>query len=68
MTEKWNEKWLKNARGVWNVDPAPRVGGVRPKTKKNIVTSLILMVEVIADVPKGTFDGSARVKNVLELL
>ena len=50
------------------MDPAPRVGGVRPKAKKNIVTSLILMVEVIADVPKGTLDGSARVKNVLELL
>ena len=38
------------------------------RLKKKIVTSLILMVEVVADVPKGTLDGSARVQNVLELL
>ena len=53
------------------MDPAPRVGGgggVQPKAEKKIVTSLILMVEVVADVPKGTLDGSARVQNVLELL
>ena len=52
------------------MDPEPRVGGggVQPKARKKIVTSLILMVEVVADVPKGTLDGSARVQNVLELL
>ena len=38
-----------------------------PRRVRN-VTSLILMVEVVADVPKGTLDGSARVQNVLELL
>ena len=57
--------------GAECVDPEPRVGGgggVQPKAEKKIVTSLILMVEVVADVPKGTLDGSARVQNVLELL
>ena len=35
-------------------------GRVRPKAKKR-VTSPTLMAEVVADVPKGTSDGSARV-------
>ena len=57
-------------KGVRNVDPEPRVGGEgsSQRLKKKIVTSLILMVEMIADVPKETLDGSARVQNVLELL
>ena len=33
-------------------------GGVRPKAEKKIVTSPILMVEVVVEVPKGTLDGS----------
>ena len=49
-------------------EPGVGGGGVQLKAKQKIVTSLILMVEVVADVPKGTLDGSARVQNVLELL
>jgi len=52
------------------MDPEPRVGGrvVRPKAEKKIVTSPILIAEVVADVPEGTSDGSARVLYVFELL
>ena len=36
---------------------------------KKKVTSLILMMEVVTDMPEGTSDGSARVKDVVfELL
>jgi hypothetical protein len=43
-------------------------GRVRPKAEKKKVTSPILMAEVVADVPEGTSDGSARVQYVFELL
>jgi len=43
-------------------------GGARPKAEKKKVTSPILMAEVVADVPEGTPDGSARVQFVFELL
>ena len=43
-------------------------GGVQPNAEKKIVTSLILMVEVVADVPKGTLDGSAIFQNVEQVL
>ena len=42
--------------------------GVRLKAEKNIVTSPILMAEVVVDVPKGTSDGSPGVQDVFELL
>jgi hypothetical protein len=42
--------------------------GVWPKAEKKIVTSLILMVEVVVDVPKGTSDGFLGVQDVFELL
>jgi hypothetical protein len=41
---------------------------VWPKAEKKIVTSPILMAEVVANVPEGTSDGSARVHDVFELL
>jgi hypothetical protein len=43
-------------------------GGVRPKAEKIIVTSPILMAEVVVDVPKGTSDGSPGVQYVFESL
>jgi len=43
-------------------------GGVRPKAEKKIVTSPILMAEVVVDVPKGTSDGSPGVRHVFEAL
>ena len=43
-------------------------GGGPAEGQKKIATSLILIVEVVAEVPKKTLDGSARVQNVLELL
>ena len=54
-------------RGWRNEDPEPRVGGGGPAERK-IVTSPILMAEVVVDVPKGTSDGSPGVQDVLELL
>ena len=50
-------------RGWRNEDPEPRVGGGGSgrRLKKKIVTSPILMVEVVVDVPKGTLDGSTGV-------
>jgi hypothetical protein len=59
-------------RGWRNKNPGPRVGGggVWPKAKKKKVTSLILMAEVVGDVPKGTSDhpdGSPAVQDVFEL-
>ena len=56
-------------RGWQNEDPEPRVGGgVWPKAEKKIVTSLILMAEVVVDMPKGTSDGSPGVQDVLKSL
>ena len=57
-------------RGWWNEDPKPRVGGggVWPKAKKKKVTSPILMVKVVVDVPKGTSDGSPGVQDAFESL
>ena len=43
-------------------------GGVRPKAEKKIVTSPILMAEVVVDVPKRTSDGSPGVQDVFESL
>ena len=59
-----------NPRGWRNEDPEPRVGGGgdRPRAEKKIVTSPILMAEVVIDVPKGTSDGSPGVQDVLESL
>ena len=53
-----------------NEDPEPRVGvrGVQPKAEKKIVTSPILMVKVVVDVPKGTSDGSPGVRDMFESL
>jgi len=61
---------LNFSRGWWNKDPEPRVGGrgVWPKAKKKIVTSLILMAEVVVDAPRGTLDGSPGVQDVFESL
>ena len=42
--------------------------GVQPKAEKNKVTTPILMVEVVIDVPKGTLDGSPGVQDVFESL
>ena len=38
------------------------------KAEKKIVTSPILMVKVVVDVPKGTSDGSPGVQDVFESL
>ena len=43
-------------------------GGVQPKAEKKIVTSPILMAEVVVDVPKGTLDGSPGFQDVFEWL
>ena len=43
-------------------------GAVWPKAKKKIVTSPILMAEVVVDMPKGTSDGSPGVQDVFESL
>ena len=43
-------------------------GGVQPKAEKKIVTSRILMAEVVIDVLKGTSDGSPGVQDVFESL
>ena len=43
-------------------------GGVRPKAEKKIVTSPILMAEVVVDAPKGTLDDSPGVQDVFEAL
>ena len=55
------------SRGWRNVDPEPRVGGGGGlvEGRKKIVTSPILMAEVVAD---RTSDGFARVHGVFELL
>ena len=50
-----------HARGWRNEDPEPRVGGEGGLAEKKIVTSPILMAEVVVDVPKGTSDGSPGV-------
>ena len=47
----------------------PRVGGgVRPKTEKKLVTSPILMVEVVIDMPEGTSAGSPGVQDMFQCL
>ena len=43
-------------------------GGVWPKAGKKKVTSPILMVKVVVDVPKGTSDGSPGVQDAFESL
>ena len=57
-------------RGWRNEDPEPRVrGGGRPaEGRKKKVTTPILMVEVVIDVPKETSDGSPGVQDVFESL
>ena len=52
-------------RGSWT--KGWRGGGLAEGQKK-IVTSPILMVEVVVDVPKGTSDGSPGVQDVFKLL
>ena len=61
---------VRHTRGWRNEDPEPRVGGggVQPKAEKKIVTSPILMAEVVVDVPKRTSDGSPGVQDVFESL
>ena len=48
--------------------PNQGLGGVQPKAEKNIVTSPILMAEVVVDAPKGTSDDSPGVQDVFEAL
>ena len=57
-------------RGWRNEDPKLRVGegGVWPKAGNKKVTSPILMVKVVVDMPKGTSDGSPGVQDVFESL
>jgi hypothetical protein len=43
-------------------------GGGRLKANKKIVTSPILMAEVVVDVPKKTSDNSPKVQDVFESL
>ena len=56
--------------GWRNEDPEPRVGGGGgpAEGRKKIVTSPILMAEVVVDVPKRTSDGSPGVQDVFESL
>jgi hypothetical protein len=47
------------------MDPKPRVGGGGlAEGRKKIVTSQILMEEVVTDAPEGISDGSPRVQDV----
>ena len=60
---------LQLTRGWRNEDPEPRVrGGCPAEGQKKKVTTPILMVEVVIDVPKGTLDGSPGVQDVFESL
>jgi hypothetical protein len=43
-------------------------GGVWPKAEKEIVTSLILKMKVVVDVPKETLDGFPGAQDVFESL
>jgi hypothetical protein len=60
-------KGMQGGGGTW-IPNQGLGGGVRPKAEKKKVTSPILMAEVVADMPEGTSDGSARVQYVFELL
>jgi len=57
-------KTYRLSREWRNEDPEPRVGG--GAAEKKIVTSPILMAEVVVEAPKGTLDGSPGVQDVFE--
>ena len=60
--------WFIQGGGGTRIPNQGLEGGVWPKAEKKIVTSPILMAEVVVDVPKGTLDGSPGVQGVFELL